>query len=101
MSGITVLAVVSEIYPLIKTGGLADVAGALAGALAAEGVAVVTFVPGYPAVMSKINTCPLYVANVRQLISLPDGEKSGEPALSLWRPSPTDRFGPAFQSSAV
>jgi starch synthase len=29
MSGITVLAVVSEIYPLIKTGGLADVAGAL------------------------------------------------------------------------
>ena len=38
MSEITVLAVVSEIYPLIKTGGLADVAGALAGALAAEGV---------------------------------------------------------------
>ena len=37
MSDITVLAVVSEIYPLIKTGGLADVAGALAGALAAEG----------------------------------------------------------------
>jgi hypothetical protein len=33
------------------------------------------------------------------LIILPDGEKSGEPALSLWRPSPTDRFGPAFQSS--
>ena len=55
MSEITVLAVVSEIYPLIKTGGLADVAGALAGALAAEGVAVVTLVPGYPAVMSKIN----------------------------------------------
>ena len=30
--------------------------------------------------------CPLYVANVRQLIILPDGGKSGEPALSLWRP---------------
>src|SRR5262245_58001978 len=27
-------------------------------------------------------SCPLYVANVRQLIILPDGEKSGEPALS-------------------
>lgn len=55
MSGITVLAVVSEIYPLIKTGGLADVAGALAGALAAEDIAVVTLVPGYPSVMNKIS----------------------------------------------
>ena len=46
----------------------------------------------YPAV----HPYPLYVANVRQLIILPDGEKSGEPALSVWRPSPTDKFGPAF-----
>ena len=56
MSKITVLAVASEIYPLIKTGGLADVVGALAGALAAEDVAVVTLVPGYPAVTSKIDS---------------------------------------------
>ena len=56
MSVITVLAVASEIYPLIKTGGLADVTGALAGALATEGVAVVTLVPGYPAVTNKITT---------------------------------------------
>jgi starch synthase len=55
MSGITVLSVAPEIYPLIKTGGLADVTGALAGALAAEGIAVVTLVPGYPAVTNKIN----------------------------------------------
>jgi hypothetical protein len=27
-------------------------------------------------------------------------EKSGEPSVSLWRPSPSGRFGPAFQSSA-
>jgi len=46
MSEVTVLALAPEIFPLIKTGGLADVAGALAGALAAEGVAVVTLVPG-------------------------------------------------------
>ena len=32
-----VLSVASEIYPLVKTGGLADVVGALPGALAAEG----------------------------------------------------------------
>ena len=34
MTGIKVLAVASEIYPLVKTGGLADVAGALPRALA-------------------------------------------------------------------
>lgn len=51
---ITVLFVVSEIYPLVKTGGLADVAGALPPALAAEGVRVKTLVPGYPAVTAAI-----------------------------------------------
>ncbi|HEX7742005.1 MAG TPA: glycogen/starch synthase, partial [Sphingobium sp.] len=49
-----VLSVASEIYPLIKTGGLADVAGALPGALAEHGVAMRTLVPGYPAVLSRI-----------------------------------------------
>ncbi len=45
-----VLSVASEAYPLVKTGGLADVAGALPGALRAEGVRVRTLLPGYPAV---------------------------------------------------
>jgi starch synthase len=49
-----VLAVVSEIFPLIKTGGLADVAGALPGALAAEGVAVRSLIPGYPPVLHAL-----------------------------------------------
>jgi starch synthase len=49
-----ILAVVSEIYPLVKTGGLADVAGALPGALAPEDVAVTTLVPGYPAVIAAL-----------------------------------------------
>ena len=35
-----VLAVASELYPLVKTGGLADVAGALPGALAHHAIAV-------------------------------------------------------------
>jgi starch synthase len=47
-----VLAVTPEIYPLIKTGGLADVTGALPLALAAQGVATRTLVPGYPVVMA-------------------------------------------------
>ena len=50
-----VLSVASEIYPLIKTGGLADVVGALPGALARENVRVVTLIPGYPAVMAKLD----------------------------------------------
>ncbi len=45
-----VLAVTSEIYPIIKTGGLADVAGALPAALKDHGVEMHTLVPGYPAV---------------------------------------------------
>lgn len=48
------LSVASEIYPLIKTGGLADVAGALPKALAQECVEVRTLVPGYPAVMRAL-----------------------------------------------
>jgi starch synthase len=54
-SQITVLFVVSEVYPLVKTGGLADVAGALPQALAAEGVRVVTLVPGYPSVLAALS----------------------------------------------
>ena len=49
-----VLSVASEVYPLIKTGGLADVAGALPGALSHHGVSVRTVLPGYPAVMNKL-----------------------------------------------
>ncbi|GGC34323.1 glycogen synthase 2 [Siccirubricoccus deserti] len=49
-----VLAVASECYPLVKTGGLADVVGALPAALAAEAVAVTTLLPGYPKVMEAV-----------------------------------------------
>lgn len=49
-----VLSVASEIFPLIKTGGLADVAGALPGALKPLGVAMLPLVPGYPAVVTAL-----------------------------------------------
>jgi starch synthase len=49
-----VLSVASEIAPLIKTGGLADVTGALPAALAPEGWALRTLVPGYPTVLGQI-----------------------------------------------
>lgn len=50
-----VLAVASEIFPLVKTGGLADVVGALPAALGRQGVAVTTLVPGYPPVLAALD----------------------------------------------
>jgi starch synthase len=54
MTPIRVLSVASEIFPLVKTGGLADVVGALPGALARENVETRTLVPGYPGVMRAL-----------------------------------------------
>ena len=49
-----VLSVTSELHPLIKTGGLADVAGALPIALARHDVAVRSLLPAYPQVLRAI-----------------------------------------------
>jgi starch synthase len=62
---IDVLSVASEAFPLIKTGGLADVTGALPAALAPHGVSMRTLLPAYPAVMQALS-------NVRELARLPD-----------------------------
>jgi starch synthase len=62
MSELKVLSVASEVFPLIKTGGLADVVGALPAALAREGVEIRTVVPAYPAVLAKLaNPQPAHV----------------------------------------
>jgi starch synthase len=63
---VRVLAVASEAFPLVKTGGLADVVGALPRALAPEGVAVTTLLPGYPAVL------PAVEADATVLHAMPD-----------------------------
>ena len=49
-----ILSVASEVYPLVKTGGLADVVGALPAALSPHGIRTRTLVPGYPAVLQKL-----------------------------------------------
>ena len=49
-----VLSVASEAYPLIKTGGLADVVGSLPAALRAFDIEMRTLLPGYPAVLSQM-----------------------------------------------
>ncbi len=49
-----ILFVTSEVYPLIKTGGLADVSGALPAALQALGQDVRLLIPGYIQVLEKL-----------------------------------------------
>jgi len=49
-----VLHVCTEIYPLLKTGGLADVAGALPAAQARSGCDARVLVPGFPALRAGI-----------------------------------------------
>jgi starch synthase len=49
-----VLFAASEVFPLVKTGGLADVAGALPAALGHAGVDVRLLMPGYPEAMDKV-----------------------------------------------
>ncbi len=51
-----VLHVAAEVFPLIKTGGLADVAAALPLALAHLGADVRLLLPGYPAVMDAVQS---------------------------------------------
>ena len=51
-----VLSIASEAFPLIKTGGLADVAGALPLALSREDVEMRVLLPGYPAVTAKLES---------------------------------------------
>lgn len=51
---IKILFAASEIYPLIKTGGLADVAGALPIALRSKGLDVKLIMPAYQGILEKV-----------------------------------------------
>jgi starch synthase len=57
--------VASEMYPYVKTGGLADAVGALTGALAEKGHQVSVFLPGYRCVLEHPDA-----AGARRLLSL-------------------------------
>lgn len=54
MSMLRALAIASEMAPFVKTGGLADVVGALPHALAGENVELRTLIPGYPEVLAEL-----------------------------------------------
>ena len=55
-----ILFATSEAHPLIKTGGLADVSGALPAALHALGADIKILIPGYPAVLQQAKHATLF-----------------------------------------
>ncbi|QOZ24366.1 glycogen synthase GlgA [Bradyrhizobium sp. CCBAU 51753] len=80
MTLLRVLAVASEVYPIVKTGGLADVVGALPAALQQHGVATRTLVPGYPDVLKALRSAEtvlnwpeFYGGPIRVLAAAHDG----------------------------
>ncbi len=91
-----VLSVASEIFPLVKTGGLADVAGALPIALKGKGVAMRSLVPGYPRVMEALKqttTVADYPALFGGKASVLAAEAAGLDLLVLDAPHLFDRPG--------
>ncbi|SPE33968.1 glycogen synthase [Burkholderiales bacterium] len=67
----------SELAPLIKTGGLADVSGSLPGAFARLGLDVQVLLPAYPAVLRGLAVDPASatpVATVPALARLPEAQ---------------------------
>jgi starch synthase len=91
-----VLSVSSEVFPLVKTGGLADVAGALPIALKRFGVETKTLMPGYPAVMRAI-TDPVVRLTFDDLLGEPatilEVKHEGLDILVLDAPAYYDRAG--------
>ena len=105
MSTVKVLFVSSEIYPWVKTGGLADVSSALPAALLRAGIDVRILVPGYRPVLAHIDNAP----RIHQL----DGGKAfgpmpvrngpsidGTPVYVLDLPTLYDRDGGPYQNAA-
>ena len=91
-----VLSVASEAVPLVKTGELADVAGALPAAVAPHGVAMTTLLPGYPAVIKAIGKARL-LHNYESLLGVPArlvaAKVAGHPLIVLDAPDLFDRPG--------
>ena len=100
-----VLFVTSEAHPLIKTGGLADVSGALPAALAKIDVDVRILIPAYKEVLAKlVNARPLTtidhlpgVGTVSILLGeMPD---SGTPVMAIVCPTLYERAGGPYQDT--
>lgn len=102
MKKLKVLFATSEVAPLIKTGGLADVSGALPAALHALGMDVHILVPGYNQVMAHLSKY-----QIAATLDLPDFPSSrilsgtmpnGVPLLVLDCPALYQRDGGPYQT---
>lgn len=104
-SALKVLFVTSEIAPLIKTGGLADVSGALPAALRTLGVDVRVLLPGYATVLAQLGK-PETVATFDHLPGFPPARllsgqmKNGVPLLVLDCPALYQREGGPYQDAS-
>lgn len=104
MSEIKVLFVTSEVAPLIKTGGLADVSGALPMALREIEVDVRLLVPGYPQVIAQMGPHEV-VANISDIPGFPSSRllfgilKSGVPIMVLDCPVLYQRDGGPYSDA--
>ena len=91
-----VLSVASECVPLLKTGGLADVAGALPKALAAHGWRMRTLMPAYRGLVDKMKKAKK-VFDTKDLFGGPGkllaGQVAGLDMLLLDAPHLFDRPG--------
>ncbi|MCB1390867.1 MAG: glycogen synthase GlgA [Rhodobacteraceae bacterium] len=94
-----VLAVASECAPLIKTGGLADVVGALPLVLSGEGWSIRTLIPGYRRVLSTLRK-PRAVMEFPDLLGVPARllatQAAGLDLLVLDSPALFDRDGSPY-----
>lgn len=99
---IKVLSVASEAVPLVKTGGLADVAGALPAAVAPHDVEMTTFLPGYPAVMKALvrpRALHTWDSLLGEKARLLGGKIDGHPLLVLDAPAYFQRDGGPYSDS--
>ncbi|MBI5429051.1 MAG: glycogen synthase GlgA [Nitrosomonadales bacterium] len=103
MVELKVLFATSEVAPLVKTGGLADVSGALPAALRALGTDVRVLVPGYNPVIAQLAQYQV-VAQFDELPGFPSSRllsgalPSGVPLLVLDCPSLYQREGGPYQN---
>lgn len=106
MAELKVLFATSEVAPLIKTGGLADVSGALPAALRAIGLDVRVLVPGYTQVMSQLVQHEVVATFDGLLLGFPYARllsskmANGVPVFVLDCPSFYQREGGPYQDSS-
>jgi starch synthase len=102
VTNLSVLSVASECWPLVKTGGLADVVGALPAAVEPNGIAMTRMIPGYPAVMRALGrrrTIHRYDSLLGSQARIIASKHDERPILVLDAPAYYDRDGGPYSDA--